>query len=612
MLLRRDMRCVWLVLWGLAGQASAGLLRDAPPAHWIRAAGEIELAARREFIARSQFRTEIEGAGQPARLELRTLGHVRVLLEEQVVFEQLLPQGQKEQRLSVQLTPPAGIQILRIDVANPHGPAALLARCESLGVASSGQWQARAQVEGRGWAPALHLLEHRLPGLAEQFPHSFRALAKSAVYFTGLWALAWIALRRNPSWLHPERFRFLLMLFWAGLAIWNLPRLPADLGFDAPFHLEYVGFVQRSGHLPLASDGWQMFQTPLYYLLAAGLYRLLEFGMETAAALRGLRVLSLLCGLIQIELAFRALRCMYRDRPEWICAGTAFAGFLPINLYMSQWVGNEPLVGVLGAWVLLLCLGHEGGPMTARRCWLLGALLGLAILSKVSALLLLPPVLGFLLWRSRAAPVAAALRFLAATALVCGWFFVRNWIELGRPLVLSSQDVEWWQAPGFRSWQQLYDFGVSLTRPVMAGLHSFADAVYSTLWLDGQLSSAVVYTARPPWNYDFLLACAPLAIVPSALLVAGFIVAWRRHDARLVLLAATLGIYVLALLQQYVALPIFSTGKASYTLALLPAYAILTLSGLDALAGRRPFLVRWLASYLCAFAGMAYLSYLAS
>jgi 4-amino-4-deoxy-L-arabinose transferase-like glycosyltransferase len=285
-----------------------------------------------------------------------------------------------------------------------------------------------------------------------------------------------------------------------------------------------------------------------------------------------------------------------------------FAGFLPINLYMSQWVGNEALAGVLGSGVLVLCLSGVA-PMPRRRAIGLGVLLGLAILSKVSALMLVPVALGYLFWRTRrAAPVLWAG---LACALVCGWYFARNWIGLGQPLVLSSADVDWWQAPGYRSWQHLWHFGVSLTRPVMAGLNSFGDAVYSTLWLDGQLSSAVGHAVLP-WRFDFLLACAPLALVPSLLLLIGFGTAWLRRDARLVLLAAALAIYFAALLQQYMALPIFSTGKASYTLALLPAYGLLAVTGVDAVARRLPQLVGWLAAYLCAFGVFAYWSYLAA
>jgi hypothetical protein len=601
--------CIGLLLLSQAGQAAA-LLRDNAPAFWIRAAGEVELTARREFTARSQFLTEFEGNAAPATLELRSLGHLRVLLDERVIFEQLLAQAEREQAASVALPALSGRHGLRIDVANPHGPAALWARCDALELASSRRWQARAQIEGREFAPALHLLEHRPPQIALEMPSAWQALARSGFYFLGLWALAWLLLRWVPEPFTPEHVRFALLALFAFLAVWNLPRLPAELGFDAPFHLEYVGFLHRMGRLPLASDGWQMFQPPLYYVVAAACYRLLEASMETVTALRGLRAISLLCGLIQIELVFRALRSRLGDRPQLVVAGTLFAGFLPINLYMSQWVGNEPLAGVFGSAVLVFCLSRVRSPLPRRTAIWLGVLLGLAILSKVSALMLVPVALSFVFWRTRR--IAAAAWALAACALVCGWYFARNWIGLGQPLVLSSSDVDWWQAPGYRSWQHLWHFGVSWTRPVMAGLNSFGDAVYSTLWLDGQLSSAAGHAVLPPWRYDFLLACAPLAIVPSLLLVIGFCAAWLRREAQRVLLATAVVIYFAALLQQYMALPIFSTGKASYTLALLPAYGILAITAVDVVGRRLPRLAPALAAYLCAFAVFAYWSYLAA
>lgn len=601
-----------------AGSVDAALLRDAPPAHWIRTAAEPELAARRTFTSRTQFRLELPAHSLDGSLELLVLGHVRVLLDEQPIFEQFLTGEARQQRALVSLPRSDRAQILRIDVANPHGPAAMRARCEALRLYSSNEWMSRPQIEGRDFAPSAQLLAFRSPELARQFPSTGRALSHSAPLFAALFALAWIAFRwasKRPNswaWFRPERFRFLLMALWVLLSIRNLPRLPDELGFDAPFHLEYVGFIYRTGHLPLASDGWQMFQSPLYYLLAAVFYRLLDLGLESAAALRGLRAISLLCGLVQIELVFRTLRHFHPDRPALWSAGTAFGAFLPINLYMSQWVGNEPLAGVFAAAALLLCCfpGRKGSAMTVPQRLALGALLGLAVLSKVSALLLVPLVLLYL-WRARAQSVPALLQTVLVFGLLCGWIFVRNWLELGHPLLLSSQDVDWWQAPGFRSWRHLYGFGVSLSRPVMAGLHSFGDSFYSTLWLDGQLSSAIDFAARPPWRYDAMLACAPLALLPSFLLLIGMLYALRRGDARLRLFAAALAVYGLALLQQYFALPIYSTGKASYTLGLLPVYAVLVLQGLQAIAAERRWLRDLLLAYLCAFAGQAYVGYFA-
>ena len=49
---------------------------------------------------------------------------------------------------------------------------------------------------------------------------------------------------------------------------------PHARGFDAVQHADYVRFVADRWQVPDASQGWEMSQPPLYYVLSAGLYRL--------------------------------------------------------------------------------------------------------------------------------------------------------------------------------------------------------------------------------------------------------------------------------------------------------------------------------------------------
>ena len=50
-------------------------------------------------------------------------------------------------------------------------------------------------------------------------------------------------------------------------------KVPYDNGFDVLPHMDYIAFVGERA-LPLATDGWQMFQSPLYYIVSAPLYLL--------------------------------------------------------------------------------------------------------------------------------------------------------------------------------------------------------------------------------------------------------------------------------------------------------------------------------------------------
>jgi len=58
----------------------------------------------------------------------------------------------------------------------------------------------------------------------------------------------------------------IVLIARAALFINNLPQLPRSMGFDAAEHEKYIEFIQQKHALPLADDGFEMHQPPLYYL----------------------------------------------------------------------------------------------------------------------------------------------------------------------------------------------------------------------------------------------------------------------------------------------------------------------------------------------------------
>jgi hypothetical protein len=125
----------------------------------------------------------------------------------------------------------------------------------------------------------------------------------------------------------------------------------------------------------------------------------------------------------------------------------------------------------------------------------------------------------------------------------------------------------------------------------------------------------------PPWNQGFLLSGAILALLPALAMLAG---AARAMGALLVgretspggsawpragiLAAATIAIYLAAMADLFLALPIYSTVKASYMSGLTPCFAVLAAAGLDPLTrGRLPRAI--IHGALGAWAASAYLAY---
>ncbi len=103
--------------------------------------------------------------------------------------------------------------------------------------------------------------------------------------------------------------------------------------------------------------------------------------------------------------------------------------------------------------------------------------------------------------------------------------------------------------------------------------------MYSTLWCDGLVGGAKV---PPPWNLDCMLAGAWFGLPITAAIVWAMVRVWRRSSTglraeRFAVLAIVL--YALVALDFYLRLPIYSSAKATYTLALIPLCALLAASG---------------------------------
>jgi hypothetical protein len=297
---------------------------------------------------------------------------------------------------------------------------------------------------------------------------------------------------------------------------------------------------------------------------------------------------------------------------------------LPMSVYMAHYVGNEPFAALATAGVVLAAfrLLRDDAADPARRALWLGLLFGLALLAKVTVVLLLPLLVAAVAraaFRAGGGPracVAPLARFALVSFAVAGWYFVRNWLLLGSPYVggwdPSRGQQAWNQDPGYRVHAYLYEFGGALSYPVYAAFSGLWDGIHSTFWLDGFLGSSIFLETSPPWHYPAMTACALLAL-PLALAGAlGGLRALRiPRDASqemLLFAAAAVALYVAAIGALYLRLPVYSTVKASYTLGLAPCYGVLIARGFDSLP-RHPLLRAGLAGWLAAWLAVVFRAY---
>ena len=132
-------------------------------------------------------------------------------------------------------------------------------------------------------------------------------------------------------------------------------------------------------------------------------------------------------------------------------------GLLPMNLYMSQTLSNEPMAGMFMGLATVFALRWLRRPASRRTpgaIWT-GISLGAAMLSKVSGVLLLPQMVWMMRRRYRIVAIMLGVAFA-----VCGWYYLRNIAHLGRPFVAGWIE-KCASAPVTPSWSKVTSIPVS-------------------------------------------------------------------------------------------------------------------------------------------------------
>jgi 4-amino-4-deoxy-L-arabinose transferase-like glycosyltransferase len=179
-----------------------------------------------------------------------------------------------------------------------------------------------------------------------------------------------------------------------------------------------------------------------------------------------LRFLSLALGAGTVAGAWHIVRLVFPREPVLALATAAVTAFVPQFLFITSAVNNDNAITCLGTLSLYLFLrmlrdGTSDGlarGVSAGRWAMLGAVLGLALLSKLSALALLilaGVVIALVAWHGRSWQVAwrASLWVGLPVVLLAGWWYVRNVLLYGEPTGLTAM----WEVVGRRD-----DFGQGL------------------------------------------------------------------------------------------------------------------------------------------------------
>lgn len=304
---------------------------------------------------------------------------------------------------------------------------------------------------------------------------------------------------------------------------------------------------------------------PLYYAVAAGVLHL----TGTAEArwdvqLLVLRLFDVALLLPVPLLTAAAVRRLTRSRAAALVAAS-FTLFVPQVGHIMGSVTNDALVTVSGAMIAYLSARVATGDLRPRTAALLGAAVGLGLLTKVMAAFAVPVVVAAYLLAPgpRARRGAGVLIAGGAAFAVGGWWWLRNLLVLGtvQPVGIPDRFVE---SEPHGLWYFVRVVVTSLTRSFFGNFG----------WLEIRLPDAVFWSAAV-----VVAALCGLAVVRGPA---------RRATAVLLLLPAGLwcGVLVNAW-PDYSAHGWISAVQGRYLFAGLLALGTGTALGLHALLGTR-------------------------
>ncbi|NLF00679.1 MAG: hypothetical protein GX601_06840 [Anaerolineales bacterium] len=304
-------------------------------------------------------------------------------------------------------------------------------------------------------------------------------------------------------WLSTREGRHLLWgaLIYLALALaYNVVALPFESP-DEVGHFFAVKYIADHGRLPdpdrVSSQqylyGQEGTQPPLYYLIGAALVRL--SGIDTSdaqaylrvnphttcgsphlsgnkaflahdpaqerfpwrgalLALHLLRLYSTALGLLTALGVYGIGRLVFPDRHEAALLAAGATALNPQFVFVTAAINNDNLLVMLCTWALFFCLRTIRGRLTVWNSLLMGALTGLAALTKLGGALLLPMIgLAILTvvwteWRQKpkesrslaglALPVLRHAALAALPALVFGaWWYIRNAVLYADPTLIE-------------------------------------------------------------------------------------------------------------------------------------------------------------------------------
>ncbi|OIO16688.1 hypothetical protein AUJ29_02470 [Candidatus Kuenenbacteria bacterium CG1_02_38_13] len=359
--------------------------------------------------------------------------------------------------------------------------------------------------------------------------------------------------------LNNRKLSFLLFLTLVALFVLQLHNVliyPIRRGFDALPHLDYINYVKTHWSVPMADQGWEMFQPPLYYF-ASALFSLIL----------NPQLLGLVVWLTLVLITYFFINRLYH-KIDLSLAGVLIVGLLPVNIYLMPTISNELFSALITAvFLIVYYLNFHHEKISYKKTIIIGVILGLCLLTKTTALLLIPAIIIDLMFLNRIRfiiKLKSLLIILCIAYIISGWFYIRNYFAFGKFQLLNVD------LPKFSSQQPISrrDFlfftdlsGFTERKLYRSQYDQFLSGTYFSFFYDGH-NVIVPVVAYSKIGVVIVLMSFPLII----LAIVGILIKKRSDDSKIML------IYPFFLFMAYIwfviKYPYFSSIKGSYLASL--------------------------------------------
>jgi hypothetical protein len=323
----------------------------------------------------------------------------------------------------------------------------------------------------------------------------------------------------------------------------------------------------------------------------------------TTLAVHALRFVSILFGALSICITYGLARTLFPTQPLLALGAAAMHAFLPQFVFISAAVNNDGLAALACGAALWQGVRVAGGADTRHDDWLLGLLVGLAALTKLSGAGMAVVAVTAVLLTAQQGPawrgvVARQVRVILMAALVAGWWYARNLILYGDVTGLNRMlAIVGVRNPPPGVWQLLDELeGLRLSFWGLFGWFSILLPTALYQWFDAialialagvgvRLAQCLVRCKRDQWLRPHLLLPLAFAIVLAGVIRWGALTPGLQGRLLFPALAACAVILAAGLAEwTHVlrAMPTFARAAAYAPFALILAYPVVAGTALPA------------------------------